>query len=159
MILPDVFERFTERSPLSVMAQGAIEYALSESALNQVFEDNAEGQYTRELLFATVFDLMSVVVTGSYGSVCSAYKGLKESIPVSLTSVYNKLQGIEANVSAQMVRYTATRLLPVQGLVHGTGNPWLPGYTVRILDGNHLAATATPSAPSQAPPPPPQSTA
>src|ERR1044071_6147911 len=49
MILPAVFERFTERSPLSVMAQGAIEYALSESALNQVFDSSAEGQYTREL--------------------------------------------------------------------------------------------------------------
>jgi hypothetical protein len=141
MILPAVFERFTARSPLSVMAQGAIEYALSESALNQVFEDNAEGQYTRELLFANVFDLMSVVVTGSYRSVCSAYKDLEESIPVSLTSVYNKLQGIEANVSAEMVRYTAGRLLPVQSLTHGRRAPWLPGYTVRILDGNHLAAT------------------
>jgi len=141
MILPDVFKRFTERSPLSVMAQGAIEYALSESALNQVFEDNAEGQYTRELLFSSVFDLMSVVVSGSYASVCSAYKDLKESIPVSLTSVYNKLQGIEANVSAQLLRYTAGRLLPVQSLVHGMVEPWLPGYRVRILDGNHLAAT------------------
>jgi hypothetical protein len=141
MLLPDVFKRFTERSPLSVMAQGAIEYALSESALNQVFEDNAQGQYTRELLFANVFDLMSVVVTGSYRSVCSAYKGLEESIPVSLTSVYNKLQGIETHVSAQMVSYTAGRLLPVQRLTHGMHTPWLPGYTVRILDGNHLAAT------------------
>ena len=65
MILPEVFKRFTERSPLSVMAQGAIEYALSESALNQVFEDHAEDQYTRELLFSNVFDLMSVVVTRS----------------------------------------------------------------------------------------------
>src|ERR1700719_1734938 len=100
MILPDVFKRFTERSPLSVMAQGAIEYALSESVLNQVFENYAVDQYTRDLLFSNVFDLMSVVVTGSYGSVCSAYKDLQETIPVSLTSVYNKLQGIETNVSA-----------------------------------------------------------
>jgi hypothetical protein len=141
MILPDVFKRFTERSPLSVMAQGAIEYALSESALNQVFEDTAEDQYTRTLLFSTVFDLMSVVVTGSYDSVCSAYKDLKESIPVSLTSVYNKLQGIEPNISAEMVRYTAGRLLPVQRQIHGMHQPWVPGYHVRILDGNHLAAT------------------
>jgi len=141
MILPDIFERFTKRSPLSVMAQGAIEYALSESALNQVFDQHAEAQYTRELLFSTVFDLMSVVVTGSYGSVCSAYKDMDQSIPVSLTSVYNKLQGIEANVSAELVRYTAGRLLPVQNLVHGMRDPWIVGYRVRILDGNHLAAT------------------
>jgi hypothetical protein len=141
MILPDVFKRFTERSPLSVMAQGAIEYALSESVLNLVFENYAEDQYTRALLFSNVFDLMSVVVTGSYGSVCSAYKDLQETIPVSLTSVYNKLQGIETNVSAEMVRYTAARLLPVQRLTHGIHPPWVPGYHTRILDGNHLAAT------------------
>jgi Transposase DDE domain len=141
MFLPDVFTRFTEKSPLSVMAQGAIEFALSESALNQVFDDNAEDQYTRKLLFSNVFDLMSVVVTGSYGSVCSAYKGLQGSIPVSLTSVYNKLQGIEDHVSAETVRYTAGRLLPVQRLVHGEHLSWVPGYHVRILDGNHLAAT------------------
>lgn len=141
MILPDIFERFTKRTPLSVMAQGAIEYALSECELNQVFEQNAQDQYTRELLFSSVFDLMSVVVTGSYASVCSAYQDLAESVPVSLTSVYNKLQGIEPNVSAEMVRYTAGRLLPVQSLVHGRRAPWLSGYRVRILDGNHLAAT------------------
>jgi hypothetical protein len=141
MVLPDIFERFTKSSPLSVMAQGAIEYALSESALNRVCEDNAQGQYTRELLFSSVFDLMSVVVTGSYGSVCSAFKDLGQSIPVSLTSVYNKLQGIEPDVSAELVRYTAGRLLPVQSLTHGRHAPWLEGYRVRILDGNHLAAT------------------
>jgi hypothetical protein len=123
------------------MAQGAIEYALSESELNRLFEDNAHDQYTRQLLFSTLFDLMSVVVTGSYGSVCSAYKRLDQSIPVSLTSVYNKLQGIEPDVCRELVRYTAGRLLPVQSLVHGRLAPWLPGYRVRILDGNHLAAT------------------
>jgi Transposase DDE domain len=84
---------------------------------------------------------MSVVVTGSYGSVCSAYKHLDQSNPVSLTSVYNKLQGIEPEVCCELVRYTAARLLPVQRLVHGRLAPWLPGYRVRILDGNHLAAT------------------
>jgi hypothetical protein len=141
MILPDIFERFIKRSPLSVMAQGTIEFALSESALNEVFDQHAEAQYTRELLFSTVFDLMSVVVTGSYGSVCSAYKDMDQSIPVSLTSVYNKLQGIEPTVSAELVRYTAGRLLPVQNLVHGMRDPWVVGYRVRILDGNHLAAT------------------
>src|SRR5262249_4776764 len=141
MILSPIFEKFTEKSPLSVMARGAIEYALSESALNRVFDENAEQQYTRTLLFSTVFDLMSVVVTGAYGAVCSAYQGMEESIPVSLTSVYNKLQGIEADVSAELLRYTAGRLLPVQRLVKGFRDPWLPGYRVRVLDGNHLAAT------------------
>ena len=139
MILPDIFERFTKRSPLSVMAQGAIEYALSESALNQVFEDNAFDQYTRELLFSTVFDLMSVVVTGSYGSVCSAYKDLKESIPVSLTSVYNKLQHIELPVSAALVRDSAARVAPVLRSLGAALPPLLPGYRLRIFEVERLA--------------------
>src|SRR5262245_49648697 len=135
MVLPDIIERFAQSSPLSVMAQGAIEYALSESDLDQVLDQHAESQYTRQLLFSSVFDLMSVVVTGSYPSVCSSYKALHQSIPVSLTSVYNKLQGIEPTVSAGLVRYTAGRLLPVQRLVHGIHTPWVAGYKVRILDG------------------------
>src|SRR5439155_814144 len=30
---------------------------------------------------------------------------------------------------------------PVQHQLGGMRDPWLPGYRVRILDGNHLAAT------------------
>jgi len=141
MILPGVFERFTEKKPLPVMARASIEHALSASALDQLFDNHACLQYTRKLLFSSVFDLLSVVVTGSFDSVCSAYQNREESIPVSLTSVYNKLQGIEPSVSAEVVHYCAGRLLPVQNLMGGARKPWIPGYQVRILDGNHLAAT------------------
>jgi IS4 transposase len=141
MILPGVFERFAEKAPVPVMARAAIEYALSASALDQLFDQHADEQYTRALLFSSVFDLMSLVVTGSFKSVSAAYQGHGESIPVSLTSVYNKLQGIEPRVSAEAVRHTARRLLPVQELVKGARQPWLKGYRVRVLDGDHLAAT------------------
>jgi hypothetical protein len=141
MILPGIFERFTEKAPVPVMARAAIEYALSASALDELFAEHAAEQYTRQLLFSSVFDLMSLVVTGSFQSVSAAYQGHEESIPVSLTSVYNKLQGIEPSVSAQAVRHTAGRLLPVQHQVKGTREPWLKGYRVRVLDGDHLAAT------------------
>jgi len=141
MILPGVFERFAEQTPVPVMARAAIEFALSASALDRLFEQHADEQYTRHLLFSTVFDLMSLVVTASFKSLNAAYQGHEESIPVSLTSVYNKLRGIEPAVSAQTVRHTAQRLLPVQELVKGTRQPWLAGYRVRVLDGNHLACT------------------
>lgn len=141
MILPGVFERFVEKTPVPVMARAAIEFALSASALDQLFAEHADEQYTRHLLFSSVFDLMSLVVTGSSPSVSAAYQGQEESIPVSLTSVYNKLQGIEPAVSAGVVRHTAQRLLPVQQQVKGARAPWLEGYRVRVLDGDHLAAT------------------
>src|SRR5262245_10011365 len=141
MILPGVFERFAEKTPVPVMARAAIEFALSRSALDQLFDEHAEWQYTRHLLFSSVFDLMSVVVTGSYQSLGCAYQDHEDSLPVSLTSVYNKPQGIEPQVPAQLVRYCAGRLVPVQQLLGGARPAWLPGYHVRVLDGNHLAAT------------------
>ena len=48
--------------PLPVMAQAVMENALNPRVLDQLFEDVAEQQYTRKLLFSSVVDLMSVVV-------------------------------------------------------------------------------------------------
>ena len=42
MILSDVFERFSQDSPLSVMAQGLMVNALSPRIVDQLFEDVAE---------------------------------------------------------------------------------------------------------------------
>ena len=44
MILSDVFERFSQDAPLSVMAQGIMENALNSEILDQLFEDVAEKQ-------------------------------------------------------------------------------------------------------------------
>ena len=62
MILGPVFERFLNESPISVMSRATIEHALSASALDTLFEHTAERGYTRELLFSTTVDLMSLVV-------------------------------------------------------------------------------------------------
>lgn len=141
MILGQVFEQFVEKSPISVMARASVEYALAHSVLDSLFDENAENQYTRTLLFSTVVDLMGVVVTGSFTSIYTAFQKSDIDIPVSVTSVYNKLQGIEPAVAAELVSHSAARLAPVQQQLGGTRQPWLQGYRVRILDGNHLAAT------------------
>jgi hypothetical protein len=54
MILGEVFERFAQDSPLSVMAQGVLQNALSPRVVDQLFEDVAERQYTRKLLFSSI---------------------------------------------------------------------------------------------------------
>lgn len=56
---------------------------------------------------------MSQVVSGSHKSVNAAYQASKEEIAVSVVSVYNKLNGIELNTSAQLVRYAASAVTPV----------------------------------------------
>ena len=62
MILAKVFERFVEKTPVSVMARAAMEHALASETLDTLFEEHADKQYTRELLFSSVVDLMGVVV-------------------------------------------------------------------------------------------------
>jgi hypothetical protein len=141
MLLAPVFERFAAESPISVMVQATLERALTASQLDSLFETNTQGQYTRELLFSTVVDLLSQVVCGVRKSVHAAFQASEESIPVSLTSVYNKLNGVEPQVAAELVRHSAGQLGPVVGRLGGALPAWVKDYSVRILDGNHLPAT------------------
>lgn len=136
-----VFDRFADKTPVSVMARAAMEHALAPESLNALFEEHTDNQYTRELLFSSVVDLMGVVVGKVAPSVHSAYQAVAETLPVSITSVYNKLNNMEPEVTAALVRHTAERLKPVIEAVEGRIPELLPGYRVRIVDGNHLAAT------------------
>lgn len=141
MLLDPIFERFVADSPLSVMTRGTIEHALSADALNVFFEYTADKQYTRELLFSTVVDLMSLVVCGTHPHVQAAFQAQIERIPVTLKSVYEKLQHIETHTSAELVRFVAGRCEPLIRALNGARQEWLAGYRVKIIDGNHLAGT------------------
>jgi hypothetical protein len=141
MILGPVFEQYINKSPLSVMSRATIEFALSPSSLDSLFDRTSEHGYTKELLFSTTVDLMSLVACGTMPHVQAAYKHILERVPVTLKCVYEKLQHIETGVSAEMVRSVAGRCQAVIGELGGACQPLLPGYRVRILDGNHLAAT------------------
>ena len=66
-----------------------MERVLNPEQLDQWFEQNAEGQYTRELLFSSIFDIMSLVVCGIRKTVHAAYQAGKENLGVSVTSVYS----------------------------------------------------------------------
>jgi len=84
---------------------------------------------------------MGVVVGKVAPSVHAAYQAVAETLPVSIASVYNKLNRMEPEVTGALVRHTAQRLGLVIGAMGGQLPGLLPGYRVRILDGNHLAAT------------------
>jgi IS4 transposase len=137
MLLGHVFERFAQQSPLSVMARGLLEHALVPDELNALFDATAERQYPKELLFSSVVELMSLAVLQTHPSVHASFKALKHAIPVSIASVFNKLDGLEPNLSAELVRHTARKLEPLIG----QRPPLREGYRVKILDGNHLAKT------------------
>jgi hypothetical protein len=79
---------------------------------------------------------MSKVVSGSYKSVHAAYQAAKENISVSITSVYNKINGIEPDTSAELVRFASMQVQPIIRKLGGIVPSPLPGKRIRLLDGN-----------------------
>jgi hypothetical protein len=140
-MLDTVFDRFAQKRPVCVIARGLMECVLNPEQIDKWFDQSAEQQYTRTLLFSTMFDMMSDVVCGSSKSVHAAYQARKEDIGVSITSVYNKLNGIEVKTSAALVRYAAGEMKLIIENLGGTRPPLLPGFKVKILDGNCIEAS------------------
>ncbi len=89
MLLGEIFERFVEQSPTTVMVRGVLEKVLAPEKLDELFERTAKVQYTRELLFSAVVNLMSLVVCGIRPSVNAAYKAQAQEIGVSRTALYS----------------------------------------------------------------------
>ena len=141
MLLDNVFEPFIKEAPICVMARGVLQRILDPHHIDHLFTQTAQRQYTNELLFSSLVDLMTRVVIGQEPSVHAAYRKLEDQLPVSDQSVYNKLQHVELAVSAALVRDSARRIAPVIRALRASLPPLLPGYRVKFLDGNHLAAT------------------
>ena len=79
-MLSTVFKPFVEKSPISVMARGMLERILNPDQLDQWFNATANEQYTKDLLFSTVFELMSQAVQGSQRSIHAAFHASIEDI-------------------------------------------------------------------------------
>ena len=136
MTLEPVIARFEEQSPLTVMARLMIQQVLDPAWLDALFEVERQRQYTRELLFSSVVDLMAEVALGLKPSVYAAAR--KRELPVSITALYDKINHTDPEVVRALVRSGAERLSPVLQPLQRDRTRWVPGYEVRIVDGNHL---------------------
>jgi hypothetical protein len=141
MYLEAVFARFAQKSPVTVMTRALMENALAPGDLDELFAKHAVTQYERTLLFSSVVNLMGLVVCKVQPAVSAAYRAVKDTLPVSMTALYDKINGVEPEVSAALVRHTGERLGAVVEAMGGGHPALLPGYRVKIIDGNHFAAT------------------
>ena len=135
-----LFERFVEKSPVTVMVRATLENAFSPQALDRIFANAAQQQREGELLFSSVVKLLAMVVWRQKGSVGEAYKHAQEDFEVSVRSVYNKLNGAETQVCRALVHEPASTLVKVADEL-SSRQPLLKGYSTRIIDGNHLTST------------------
>jgi IS4 transposase len=140
-MFPAAFLPFIQQRPIGVMARAIVERFFEPEPLDALFRQTATKQYQRHLLFSSVVDLMQAVVLGAEPSVFAAFRKRRHKLPVSDQAVYDKLKGMELGVSAALVRDSAERAAAVIDALQARRQPWLPGYRVRILDGNHLSAT------------------
>lgn len=141
MMLSKVFERFAQYSPVTVMMRGILEYTLPAERLDALFREHSQRQHEDKLLFSTVVNTLALAVNGVRKSVNAAYQASRDDFTVSVTALYDKLQGVETQVSQALVRDSAIRLAPVVRALGAPSPPLLKGYRVKILDGNHLAGT------------------
>ncbi|MEG3990069.1 hypothetical protein QUA13_23425 [Microcoleus sp. S28C3] len=139
-MLDAIFERFVKHSPVSVMVRGLMERVFNAEQLDSLFENHARSQYTRELLFSSIVDLMSLVVCGIYPSVNAAYRAKASQLNVSRTAVYDKLNGIELDVSAALLRETAASMTDVMQFLGGSPSKLLAPYQLRIIGHCSLKA-------------------
>jgi Transposase DDE domain len=123
------------------MTQAAMEDALNPTIIDQLFEGYAERQYTRDLLFSSIVELMSLVVCRIQPSINAASQKNAVPISVSLQALYRKIDRIETPIASALVRKSHERLAPVITALGGTLTPFLPGSRTKILDGNHLPGT------------------
>lgn len=135
------FDRFIEQSPVSVMFRGLLEDALSEETVNRVFRQRARRQYSHDLAFATVVDVLALVVLRIHKSVHAVYAAKAVEVATSVNALYDKLNGVEPAVCEGLVQTIAQRQLAVLRQLPADPLELLPGYAVRIVDGNHLAGT------------------
>jgi IS4 transposase len=141
MLLGKRFKEFVESSPVSVIIRGTLERVLDPDKLEQVFENHAVRQYTRELTFAQCGEIMSDVVFQVSPSVGAWYKTHPDELSVTRQALYDKLKHLELSVSAGLVRHSEVELRPAMKAMGIRPQPLLPGYPMRVLDGNHLAGT------------------
>src|SRR3954452_143961 len=98
MRLGEVFERFIQQAPISVMFRTLLEHALDPAAIDPLCEENATRQYTREVLFSAIVELMGAVVCGAPPSVRAADLAAPGESAASLTAPSEELKGLEPGV-------------------------------------------------------------
>jgi Transposase DDE domain len=138
-----VLERFAQQAPFCVMARGLLEGVFDPDTIDALFDGHASAQYTGRLLFSTAVDLLTDVVCSVRPSVHAAYRQARQDgrIGVAVKSLYDKLAHTEMGTCRALVRHSAAAVRSVLAHFAHPPAPLLPGYDVRILDGNHLAGT------------------
>src|ERR1700693_4434080 len=126
--------QFSKQAPIATMVRGLMANILSPTELNAIFRETAERQYESPLLFSTVVDLLSLVVSKAQPSLHAAYQTRRKQLTVSLAALYEKVARVEPPVTRELVRRTGERMREVVIALESDSGTLFAGFTGRIVD-------------------------
>jgi hypothetical protein len=94
------FAAFIEKAPAAVALRAILQRLLPAEKLDKLFNDTAQSQYEKKLLFSTLMTLMFDVTLKSTPSLRKSYLKHQQNVPVSLAAVYQKTNNLEPDTGA-----------------------------------------------------------
>src|SRR3954453_4610697 len=123
------------------MARIALDWIIDGPALDQLFEEVAGGQYTREFTLTHFVQVMLDVASGNRPSPRAAFLRRDLGPIASIWAFYRKTNLMGLAVPEAVRRPTAVRARQLIVAGGGLAPEPVPGYAARILDGNVMTGT------------------
>lgn len=137
-----IIDRFAKGAPAATLVRATFARVYSTENLDRVFRDNKKRQVESDLLFSSLVELLTPVVYGAKASVNAACdKEMLERLGVSKAAVYEKLKGVEPQVSSALISQCVVELALIQAQARTLSSGPLPGYCVCVIDGKRLDGT------------------
>jgi hypothetical protein len=141
LVLPAILDPFVKDAPAAVMTRIALDWIIDGTPLDELFEEVAGDQYTREFTLTHLVQVMLDVASGFRPSPRAAFLRRNLLRIASLSAFYRKLNRMGLAVPEEVLRRTALR---ARQLIVASGGLWpepIAGYAARILDGNVMTGT------------------
>jgi hypothetical protein len=140
-VYAELFKKFANNRPMATLGLISVRTIFSDSAIDDIFNETADTQYTKEIAFSLVANLLGSVALYGAPSINSAYQKVSPMVPVSLSALYQKLRNTEPKVCEVLVRRPAQRADQLIRQLKAVREEPIDGYRLRIIDGNYLART------------------
>lgn len=136
----EIINKFANNTPITLMVHLLLTRLLDNASIDKWFETIRGTQYTKNILFSSVLNIMLQVVCRTRASVHSAYIN-STNVGGTIVALYDKLKCTELSTSRELVRYIATQAESIITSINGRNKPILENYRVKFLDGNCIEAT------------------
>jgi len=88
-LFTDIFNKFSDKAPISIIFRATLERTINPEFINNLYDDVSQKQYTRKLIFSTIFEL--ILLPKAYFWIKHQYTiDIKQQHPISPMSYCNR---------------------------------------------------------------------